>query len=374
MSFVEQMTELYARLSALPSEQSSASSLQLCLLACVLGWLLASKSNENLVLRHFWRKVSWYASGVWFMAFSGDNKRIGVKYCVDSDTIKKLQTKSKTIIFMRHGESDWNHVFNKGINLSLIVRLCLALLRETYLFLSLDSVFIDSPLNEDGFEQAKKLAEFIFDKSRSNSVTNIEHYLSILRGDGVATSVIVSSNLRRAISTTTVALWNRIERTGEKLVILASLQEISRNIDTQALSYARSLPDLNRLAHFVGGEKKPFDPPRVFDVSAYSGSKSMQFNGAKRMRAFNEWVFERPEEAVVVGGHSLWFKYYFQTHLPKSSDHEAKRLKITNSGVVAFTLWRADGADGMPVSVGGEIVYRIEPTSVVTVYGGFTSK
>jgi broad specificity phosphatase PhoE len=98
-------------------------------------------------------------------------------------------------------------VFNKGFNLMFVPRLLYAILREWSLFLSLDSVFIDSPLNEEGFEQAVKLQEFIANgstkDSKVNVATNIASTLEVLRGEGTQTSVIVSSNLRRAISTTT---------------------------------------------------------------------------------------------------------------------------------------------------------------------------
>ena len=67
------------------------------------------------------------------------------------------------------------------------------------------------------------------------------------------------------------------------------------------------------------------------------------------------------------GGHSLWFKAYFQTFLPFHFDHDAKKKKMVNSGVVAFTVHRAIGNDGSPV-------YKIEPESLTTIYGGFTSK
>jgi hypothetical protein len=171
-----------------------------------------------------------------------------------------------------------------------------------------------------------------------------------------------------------VALWQRLEKTGESMLILSSLQEISRNIDTQALSYANTTPDLSRLSRHIQTNTRAFDPAKVYDTTGHTGSKTLSYTGAKRLRSFNEWAFQRPEDVIIVGGHSLWFKYFFQMHLPKGSDHEAKRMKIANSGVVAFTLWRADGTDGLPISVGGEIVYRIDPESIVTAYGGFTSK
>jgi len=67
---------------------------------------------------------------------------------------------------------------------------------------------------------------------------------------------------------------------------------------------------------------------------------------------------------VIVSGHSLWFKYFFQTFLPKRSEHMAKSHKIQNTGIVAFTL---EGGlhDAEPL-------FRIPPASITQVYKGFT--
>ena len=86
------------------------------------------------------------------------------------------------------------------------------------------------------------------------------------------------------------------------------------------------------------------------------------------MKAFNEWAFARGEDAIIVGGHSLWFRSYFQTYLPHKLDHEAKKHKITNSGIVSFDVYtHVNESDG-------EHYYRIDPDSIRNVYGGFTTK
>lgn len=105
----------------------------------------------------------------------------------------------------------------------------------------------------------------------------------------------------------------------------------------------------------------------VFDTSENYGNKTYNFTGIKRLRAFNEWVFKRDESVVIVGGHSIWFKSFFQTFLPFSSTHEAKKKKIVNSGVVAFELSSVQDADG-------SYIYRIDPESVMTLHGGFEKK
>jgi hypothetical protein len=146
--------------------------------------------------------------------------------------------------------------------------------------------------------------------------------VSILSGRSQTSSIIVSSSLRRAIATTTLALWQRILRTGEKIHLLSSLQELSRNVDTYALSEANSVPDLpfERIYPHCGG-KDSFLPEKVFETSDNFGNKTYNFYGIKRLRSFNEWVFKRDEEVVIVGGHSLWFKHFFQTYMPHSVNH-----------------------------------------------------
>ena len=156
-------------------------------------------------------------------------------------------------------------------------------------------------------------------KSLGNTETSTKSVLQVLSGDDTSTSsVIVSSSLRRAIATTTLALWKRVTKTEEKIHILSSLQEISRNIDTYALSAANTCPDLpfSRISPHCEGFS-----PTVFSCSDNFGNKSRSFYGIKRLKAFNDWAFNRSEDVIIVGGHSLWFKNYFQTYLPHKFDH-----------------------------------------------------
>lgn len=302
------------------------------------------------------------------MVLATDTKGVGQAKNPDPDKIKNMLTPTspkKTFIFIRHGESDWNNVFNKGFGPSFLIRLFSAMFKELRLYPFTNSVFIDSPLNMEGVKQAVELAEYV-EKSEMNvdSKDPAFKYLNILAGNDTQTSsVIVSSTLRRAIATTTLGLWPRVRKTGEPIMVLSSLQEMSRNVDTYAISAANSVADLpfDRI--------KPrcpnFDPAKAYDVTQNHGNKSRSFYGIKRLKAFNEWAFKRPEEVIIIGGHSLWFKYYFQTYLPHSCTHEAKTKKITNSGAIAFTVHSHNT---------GEIedLYRIDPDSITQVSGGFT--
>lgn len=83
------------------------------------------------------------------------------------------------------------------------------------------------------------------------------------------------------------------------------------------------------------------------------------------MLDFNKHVFSSAvrEEHVIVGGHSLWFKSFFQNFLPFSSKHISKKKKIVNGGVVAFDLVKATTQYGDR--------YMVDPKSIKVVYGGF---
>jgi hypothetical protein len=341
---------------ALPDQLGNA----LFLGTCVVAWLFSSEPGENVLVKKIFTKMIMFAEGSLFMVLSSDAKGLGPKKNVDPATIAGLPTEKKRVIFIRHGESDWNDVFNKGFGPSIFLRLGRAMIKEFFMLGSMDSIFLDSPLNKEGIEQAQELEKFLFQNEIGSYDSSVADHISILRG-AKENSVVVSSNLRRAIATTTLGLWSRLKRKGEKILVLSCLQEISRNVDTKALSGPNEIPDMSRLTLSLGDT---FDPQSVYNVDENFGNKSLTFTGINRMKSFAEWSFKRKESTIIVGGHSLWFKAFFNTFLPFSVDHISKQKKMVNSGVIGFYVYRAIGADGMPI-------YKIDPDSIVEVYGGF---
>ena len=101
------------------------------------------------------------------------------------------------------------------------------------------------------------------------------------------------------------------------------------------------------------------------DMSLHSGNKPIGTNGLKRMNLFCDFLFSPSvtEDYVIVGGHSLWFRSFFQTFLPYKSSHISKKKKIVNGGVVAFEFVKANTKNGPR--------YMIDPKSIDVVYGGF---
>ena len=114
----------------------------------LISWVFSSREDENIRVKEFLRKVNIFVESVLFMLYSKDSKGVGPKYNPDPQYIlSRSDVNKKTVIFIRHGESDWNLVFNKGINLSFPSRLFNAIKSELLLLFQLDSVFLDSPLN-----------------------------------------------------------------------------------------------------------------------------------------------------------------------------------------------------------------------------------
>lgn len=265
--------------------------------------------------------------------------------------------RKKRIVFVRHGESEWNLIFNKGSKLLLPFKALAALLREAYLFASLDpnSILYDSPLNQQGMEQAQEVAAWL--REHPNALPEV--------------ALIVSSNLRRALQTVVIALQDRLLRARTAaddsgptqmpvIHVLSSLQEISTNIDTISILVPKAAPSLPRVPEIL-------QTPAAFDVSRNLGNKPLRGTGRDRILAFCEFAFDdAQEDAIIVGCHSLWARYFFNELLPRQTQSPAKTSKIANGGIVSCDLIQG--------YVDSDKVYCVDPASVQVVYKGFDSK
>ena len=68
-------------------------------------------------------------------------------------------------------------------------------------------------------------------------------------------------------------------------------------------------------------------------MTHHIGNKPLSSNGGIRMSEFCKFAFSRKEEAIICGGHSLWFRSFFQSYLPEASTHISKK-KVVNGGTV----------------------------------------
>mmetsp|Transcript_14807 Transcript_14807/g.28504 ORF Transcript_14807/g.28504 Transcript_14807/m.28504 type:complete len:344 (-) Transcript_14807:270-1301(-) len=315
------------------------------------GWaiyLLAS-SPGRFQIRSIFYKIRLTLSVVSHIFLSRD-RSWSAKKVIDSGVISGgPYTAVKTVFFIRHGESDWNDIFNRGFGPMFPVRLVMGMLRELMKLPGRDSLFVDSPLSSLGARQAQELCAFLRSPQKDPAIAEA---VATLKGEGPPSLCLVS-NLRRAISTAVVGLAPRFDKGTQKLHVISELQEISRNPDALSITGAKEIPNV---------DENP-DADQFLDGSLNTGNKPLRGTGLQRIKAFAEWTFSRPEQTVIATGHSLWFKHFFNTYLPKNANHVARSKKLSNCGVVSFTLYK-----GMK---DGQAVYRIEPDTIRVITGKF---
>jgi len=259
----------------------------------------------------------------------------------------------------------------------LPIRLIKGLINEAFMFFDQDSIFIDSPLSEVGIQQGWDLMTFlasqpqrILENGRAQKPVkelDVADMVSIIRGDA-GESIVASSILRRAISTGFLALSPRFLKTPatkDKVQIMTCLQEISRNVDTLSLTPERQAPQIPgceaQLKH-MGDIMSHFYRTR-FDKRHNTGNKTLKQKAIKRQEQFVKWLLEQKTDCVVVLGHSLYFREFFKSYLPKACKHEAKTYKMMNCACIAFDFYKDS-----------KNVCRIPPDSIKEIYLGFEDK
>ncbi|KAL3671637.1 hypothetical protein V7S43_003550 [Phytophthora oleae] len=276
---------------------------------------------------------------------------------LDPESFSPTVTKRKRILFIRHAESEWNVVFNRGLNLRALVSLLRAVVREWLLLPTGDSVFLDSPLSRRGRFQAQSLQDQVCeaslcsvdssgnaDAAESTLPLNSHRHSPHQTEEGkllrylccpLPGSVVVTSNLRRTIDTARIVSASRLEVIDEKIHVLSCLQEIGRNFDTLAISQPHSIQPHEVLVQAPLGEKRHEE---LFNVTESHGNKAVLGSGRDRLLTFAQWVFKQQKDVVVVYGHSLWFRAFFREFFPQDVHHEAKSAKMSNCGVITFML------------------------------------
>ena len=377
-----------------PNNDISATIVVACV-GCIVVVLL--KRREHVV-----GKLSGYARAVAHLVLSNEKKGLKAlgkemddKMMSSSTTVGEAADKAKlvskrTIYFVRHGESQWNYVFNRGFTLpGFPLRLMRGLLME--LLSALDrrnSFFVDAPLSEKGLEQVEELRKFL-NEVNNPFLTDAEvktlrtKHVDVLRGDAVdgkteeaKKSIIVTSNLRRAAHTAAIAFMDRFERTKEKLMVNDALQEMARNVDAFALAGdafdAVPYTGITNVAKDKGTLKTILEETVKFNVESNAGNKGVRRRGATDCLRFAHWATSpnavpKECETIIATGHSIYFREFFKLFLPSSSEHDAKSKKIVNCGVIAFELKKYEHEkEG--------VFFSIDEKSIEPVYGGFVQK
>eukprot|EP00285_Hemiselmis_virescens_P004317 CAMPEP_0173414456 /NCGR_PEP_ID=MMETSP1356-20130122/84337_1 /TAXON_ID=77927 ORGANISM="Hemiselmis virescens, Strain PCC157" /NCGR_SAMPLE_ID=MMETSP1356 /ASSEMBLY_ACC=CAM_ASM_000847 /LENGTH=350 /DNA_ID=CAMNT_0014376639 /DNA_START=34 /DNA_END=1086 /DNA_ORIENTATION=- len=329
----------------------------------LLSTVSPAAANTLQKIFQFWRAMAH------LMLSNESPGKSTIKQLPDPDQLINHKTEKVNIIFVRHCESTWNEVFNRG---NLVERLLMmpfrvarALFNEALQTPMGGSIFLDSPISVEGTAQARMLLAIVEGKEAVEKKSDdAEKSLKILRGTE-GKSILVSSNLQRCLETIVIGFWGRLQRSGERVYVLSDLQETSANVDTMTLSKPKGLPPLLSLGAALEDEK--FEPEKRFEASQNMGQKQIFEPGVTRIARFAGWCFDAKEASgstIIVSGHSLYFKTFFQMYLGRSVDHVCKKKKIVNAGAVAFTLERG--------TVDGKLLYRIDPSSISVVVGGFS--
>lgn len=326
--------------------------------------LIAAPTTRNVAT-----KLRFYLRGAKYMIFSKDlPKRFTGTNFIRSENAPAATAgvadakRVIKVIFVRHGQSVWNSLFNQ-FGLGWPVRMVRAFVKETWLWLTepFQSLIIDSPLSSKGIAEAQDLAAFV--RAAQNRLPF-----------DPTTSVVVASNLRRAMETAIIGFGPRVSVTREKISVCSSLQEGSRNIDAMSFSQERG-----RLANTkIYNYDTALMLQAIFDATLNEGNKPLSSNVHLRQTEFVKQLFglsvlaspSSPTQSslpfgnknlkeVVVVGHSGWFKSFFQRFLPPSSSHVSKTKKMKNCAVVSFNLVRNESTSEVYIEEGSiEILYK----------------
>jgi len=308
---------------------------------------------------------------------------------MSSSTDNSTKYKEKTIILIRHGESTWNDTFNAGDRskplfvLFFIPNLIYAILMEIYFFIAgqdFNSWFFDSALSSKGVSQGEGLRKFLKkEKMRLGSnASNVREdqavkLLLAVGEENNPSSIVVSSNLRRAISTAAIGLADRFiatmsntNKTKDDILLLPSMQEVSHNPDALTILPSQGIAHPTWCDENIEGLPSGSFTSLV-DTKYHMGNKSLKSNGLIRLNQFCVDLFDDtklPKDTVICAGHSLFFRSFFQVFLPREFEHISKKKKLVNGGTVMVTLREATLGSGKKE-------YMIDPKSIVVVYGGF---
>jgi hypothetical protein len=239
----------------------------IALLACALFLMgvyfaLVLAAGSSPLARVVLFKTSLFARSVRHFALSREKKG-WPKVRPDPDVVVAdvvaSPPREKRVIFVRHGESTWNEVFNRGFGPGFPLRLAWGLLHELAVLFTRGSFFVDAPLSHRGYRQARELRAFLKGYDPVKNPTTGEDALNAnpdaaaLRGDGDVASILVGSNLRRAVATIAIGFWDRIARTREKIVVHSALQEMARNVDAYAIARRGEAVPLAGVDAKIGG-------------------------------------------------------------------------------------------------------------------------
>lgn len=329
----------------------------------------------------------------------------------------------KKLFFIRHGESVWNAILNKERRGFLIPRLIACTIWELLLLFERDSIILDSPLSPSGVAQSLELRDFLAggcwetlhqaapassggvtgddvhsksanflakrlpaeqdskggyemcgsaggEVSRENAEDPETLYRGPVMSDGLT---VISSNLRRSISTALIAFRPWLSRTASqdskrtrKIVVVPSMQESTCNFDGMSLAGRNRASEVSQLEKLCGESTMTqmytmnLDTTLCVEESWFRCADPL----AEKMTNFATWVFDDCKtDNVAAVGHSIWIQRFFNFFLPVGCEHAGQKKKVVNCGALCLEF--------LDMRKGSVREFRIDPKSITMVYGGF---
>eukprot|EP01084_Bolivina_argentea_P008441 15807_1 len=281
---------------------------------------------------------------------------------------------------------------------------------------------IQNLLNKAKLEINNSIDEF--SKRNMKEIKQLETLLSIVTVliKSSSDSIVVCSNLRRAISTGIISLWHRFESNKkENLYMIKCLQELGYGVDSISHNDTDKVAKESTINNFVkymnfGQQSAPQDDIKISlskfeedseelnmlnNLNSTINSQKMRLFYEKRLKTieiksklgkmstkdvkqknkqenrkesdrkielFMDWVFnDKKNEKIntfVVIGHSGWIRAFFNKYLD-GVYHDYKTNKIKNCGVVAVDIYRNYHFKNNKVNQ-----YTIMLESITTIYEG----
>ncbi|EZG47205.1 histidine phosphatase superfamily (branch 1) protein [Gregarina niphandrodes] len=289
---------------------------------------------------------------------------------VPYDMIRKNCMRRYRVVYIRHGESMWNKLFNRGIGLVSLGRIIGGVIDELIMATEVDSQILDSPLSAVGVQQANELCSWLLSASSTNSApvtgptptptspTPTTSAVAMTGGDAISgpraftesymdKCVFLSSNLRRAMSTLLIGFGKRI-KDSNRVRVLSCLQETTRNPDS--ITYA--LEGCATPIALFNTEEVPDELAQLaltkLNWIYNKGNRGVFERLSHRFQTLIDYLDQCYEKEMVttfvISGHSLFLKKFVRFLLPdeQCATQLATRRKITNCGMLTFDIISTD--------------------------------
>ncbi|VWU52650.1 hypothetical protein HEP_00461400, partial [Hepatocystis sp. ex Piliocolobus tephrosceles] len=179
---------------------------------------------------------------------------------------------------------------------------------------------------------------------------DIQDHLDILNNKKY-NSIVLCSNLRRAMITCLISFNDRLNENNEMVHIFTSLKEMEKHVDSITTCK-------------IEKQIKSLDIDQYIDRDINDINNIFEFHKQKKKKNRFEnilsYIFNNENDIFIIFGHSIWFQEFFKKFLP--SPHIAKEVRIKNTGIIVFNIDK--------YIKNNKDVYEIDKDTIRVIYKG----